>query len=639
MGLLTLVPILGFSAFLARSLRLGHAQALLCAVAAIVLFTYTGGLVGVLWWSALAVCLAGSALLAFELMRRAKTGSLLVPVPMTYGLLILFSALFWLIHGKSEYLYYDEFSHWGVFTKEMLAYDAFWGADTNALHPRYPPGAPLWQYLFNVFRTPTEGTVYLGQFVLLITPFLVLWNRLRWRQVPWILSILALCLLLLTDFGHGVSSLFIDHVLAAWFIGTILCYVADRHRSIGRLAVYSAPLALLALLKGTGFLFALAAAGIIVAITLYDIWRKRSLEIGRGAWQAVAALLILIGPAALGVQAWNVNRDRIDTGHDLQAVGSIARGLSGETGADPAIRAEVTRRFVDVVLHQQLSKNELMRGYHVWSYPIRDLFTDRFRLTTASLFGIYVVWWLVFVRFVLSAESRVTWGITAAGILVTAIGYVGSLYLFYWTTPNERAVLLSSYLRYVHSIALPMALLCFAPLLPAFGQPLHLGDWRLASRRPSVAGSLFAAALAAMYVFETPYLKPIYHRNNIEGLRRQLEPATQIIQRQIGRSSLWVYLPKDMPNRFIGELMQYLLSPTPTTIERSPAFLEQGLADIVARWKDFDYIWFPNGLEPAEATKLESLLGAQSATGRMYRVEPGTSGTVTVSAIELQTDL
>ena len=45
----------------------------------------------------------------------------------------------------------------GIFVKEMLALDGLWTGDTNSMHPRYPPGAPLWQYLFNAFLPPSEG--------------------------------------------------------------------------------------------------------------------------------------------------------------------------------------------------------------------------------------------------------------------------------------------------------------------------------------------------------------------------------------------------------------------------------------------------------------------------------------------------
>src|SRR5688572_29252107 len=261
MGLLTLLPILGFAAFLARKLETTLAVALLHAVSATILVLYAGGLIGVLWWSALAIHLVGVGLLGHELWRLRRNDQL-PQVSIPIAVLVVCVALFWLVHGNSVYLYYDEYAHWGVYLKEMLALDGFWLADTNSMHPRYPPAAPLWQYLFNAFREPSEGTAYLAQFVLLMAPLLVLWERVSWRRAGWLLLILALCVLALTDFGLGVNSLYVDHVIGAWFIGTILCFVADSP-TLRRSAVYALPLATLALLKESSLAFALAAAGIL----------------------------------------------------------------------------------------------------------------------------------------------------------------------------------------------------------------------------------------------------------------------------------------------------------------------------------------------------------------------------------------
>src|SRR5688572_30355901 len=196
MGLLTLLPILGFAAFLARKLETTLAVALLHAVSATILVLYAGGLIGVLWWSALAIHLVGVGLLGHELWRLRRNDRL-PPVSTPIAVLVVCVALFWLVHGNSVYLYYDEYAHWGVYLKEMLALDGFWLADTNSMHPRYPPAAPLWQYLFNVFLLPRESFTYFGQFVLLFAPLLVLWEAIPWRHAMWSVGVLALCVLVL----------------------------------------------------------------------------------------------------------------------------------------------------------------------------------------------------------------------------------------------------------------------------------------------------------------------------------------------------------------------------------------------------------------------------------------------------------
>ena len=71
MGPPTLLALLGLALGLARVARVPHAQAFLFAVAFVILTVYVGALAGVLWWTGLAVHVAGVALLGLEALRLA----------------------------------------------------------------------------------------------------------------------------------------------------------------------------------------------------------------------------------------------------------------------------------------------------------------------------------------------------------------------------------------------------------------------------------------------------------------------------------------------------------------------------------------------------------------------------------------
>ena len=403
MGLVTLLPILGFASLFARMLGTTLSVAMLHAVSAIILVLYVGGLVQSLWWTALAVHLVGIVLLGDELWRLSRNR--IRPKSRYRSRCSLWCmAFFWLVHRDSLYVFYDEYSHWGIYLKEMLALDGFWLADTNSMHPRYPPAAPLWQYLFNVFREPSEGTAYLAQFVLLLTPLLVLWERVAWRQAHWLLLILALCVIAVTNFGLGISSLYVDHVIGAWFIGTILCFVMDSP-ALRRGLVYALPLTTLALLKESSFAFALAAAGILGLLVWLQSWR-RSGRLAASAVRAPLAVVLTILPAVLCLQVWEWNLDRIGVPTDLEAVGGIVSGLTGESEqVDPEQGAEITRRFLEIFSEQQLSNDGVSYQFNAFSYSIRELFTDRYRLSTLGLFMIFSIWWIGLIDFCI-ARSR-----------------------------------------------------------------------------------------------------------------------------------------------------------------------------------------------------------------------------------------
>ena len=405
LGLLTVVSLFGFAVVISRVARVPAAVALLQAMASIILLLYAGALAGVLWWMALAVNVGGAAVLGYEALRAVR-GGVRITIPVPYGLLALLVGVFWLIHGQSEYRMYDEYSHWGIFLKEMLALDAFGPADTSAMHPRYPPAPTLWQYLFSALQTPTEGKAYLAEFVLLIVPLLVLWNEIAWRHVGWIAAILAACVHVIANYGLGVSSLYVDHAPAAWFVGVLIAFVAQPEPVGKRLLVFAAPIAVMALLKDSGLAFALSSVAIIAGLVARREWRESG-ALGRGARSGVAAVLLLSVPALLSVNIWSLNRDRIGAPRDVYSIAGIASGvIGGAATQDDRKVAEITRRFATTFATQQLASDEVTWRFNEFSYGIRGLFTAPLRLTTLGLLLLFGTWFGVLI--VLRSRRRTT---------------------------------------------------------------------------------------------------------------------------------------------------------------------------------------------------------------------------------------
>ena len=606
------------------------AMAMLHSVSAIILVLYVGGLTEALWWTALAVHLVGIGLLGYELWRLRRNGNP-PKVSMPIAVLVLCIALFWLVHRDSLYLDYDEYGHWGIYIREMLALDSFWLADTNSMHPRYPPAAPLWQYLFNVFREPSEGTAYLAQFVLLLTPLLVLWERVTWRQAHWLVLILALGVLALTNFGLGINSLYVDHVIGAWFIGTILCFVMDSP-DLRRGVIYALPLTTLALLKESSFAFSLAAGGALGLLVWVRSW-QRSGHLVTSAGRALFMAVIITLPAVLFLQAWEWNLDRIGAPTEFEAVGGIVSGLTGEREqVDPEQGAEITRRFLEVFTEQQLSNDRVSHEFDAFSYLIRDQFTDRYRLSTLGLFVIFSIWWIGLTIFVLRGSERWTWGIVASCVALTGIAYIFSLYLTYRFAAGEYGLRISSYTRYVHTVALPMLIVSFAPLLPAFRRREQERTWRIAGKLIPAASILALVGCIGLYVFETPYLRPSFQRNAVLDIRQELEPITMAVRSAVGRSSVWLYMPKDQANGFVGRLLQYLLAPTPTHVERDKTFLDRPPGEVLEDWSKFDYVWLPTQLEPEVANRFVDVAGLP-LTERLFVVSTDESGRTRLTPI------
>jgi hypothetical protein len=634
MGALTLLALLGLTLGVGRFARIEHAQAVFLTTSLVILTLYVGSLAEILWWTALAVHLAGIALLglaALQLARKPSTGA----IPLPIGVLALLCAWFLLIHGGDQYFLYDEFAHWGIYIKEMLALDGLWGGETNAMHPRYPPAAPLWQYLFSAFLPPSEARTYFAHFVLLLAPLLVLWNGLRWRQSAWTLAILLLVLVALANFGLGVSTLYVDQHIGAWFLGTLLAAMADRDLASTRIALYALPLAVIALLKDVGLAF--AVAGAIILATLFCHRALASRRRGTALRQTGAAVAVLLAPALLCMQVWSWNRDAAGAAQDPYSVGGIVSGIAKQAaGSESAIDIEIARRLREVFFDQQLSNSAVSWEHNEFTYEIRGLFTDSFRLTTFHLFLLFVFWWVAVAFGVLTAESRTGWLILAAGMLVTASGYVGLLHLSYRFAFDDRGLDLPSYIRYVHVVALPMLLLSFGPLLPAFRERRQDGGWRIRGRFVPQRAALFAAALATLCALETPYLSPILHANPAVPRRASVEPLLVTIRAAVADSRLWIYFPGAKEADFFGRMAQYLLIPTRATVEDAERFLQAEDADtIAAAWRPFDYVWI------AEIPSVEAGIGlarfsAGTARTGLYRVQRSDKDEVRLEPLQAQ---
>ena len=280
--------------------------------------------------------------------------------------------------------------------------------------------------------------------------------------------------------------------------------------------------------------------------------------------------------------AWNVNRDAAGIAVPVDTTSNLAGSLvERDSNFSAEQQNEITRRFIEVLFKQQISKDELSSQYNAFSYQ-----------------------W--------SIASGLTW--------LTAVAYIGVLFMGYRFIANDQNGLhLSSYIRYAHSMLLPLLIVLFAPLVPAFraneGAVVGIGEG-IGIRRTSL---VFAAALGAFLVVETPYLKPAYTTQQPPDLRLQLEPMTLTLRQQIGEAPLWVYFPNNMTNGFIGQLMQFQLSPGRVKIEEDFDALTDDPDAIRAQLADFDYAWFIIQTPEIDAA-IEKLTGDE-VTARIFRIE------------------
>lgn len=620
MPLLSLLPLFGISLTLQRRFELGAAFALMLAVAGWVALAFVGGLAGMLKPVALGIWIVGALLLIVQLpwwvAHLRRDGPEVV-----YVLLPLFCIAFWFVHGDSQYFYYDEYGHWGIYLKDLWALDGFWQADSNARHPRYVPGAPVWQYAFTVFAPRADSSAYLAQFVLLIAPVLVLFEGLGWKRPGWILALTLATVAGLANFGHGVASLYVDHLVSTWFAGVLLVFMLQREPRLARVAALALPLVVLSLLKDAGLAFSLAAAGIISAVLLADRWPKHGAS--RSLAAALACGVLLIAPSFVALGAWSANRDAAGIERETQSLGGVVKGLvAGDQALDDDATAVISARYRHVFLHQQLAKDAVSAQFNAFSFSLMSLYEDRFRVSTASFYLLMALFFLLVLALGKPGDKTLRWSLLAAGALGTAVAYSAVLYLSYLFAFGERGLLVTSYIRYTHSAALSLLLIGVAMLSPAHG--LLSAKARFGRVAVSASGVAMTAVLAWLFVLETPYLRNFTDQNPRLEPRVAAEALMREIRNDIGDRRLWIYFPVDRPNGFLGRLMQFQLAPTPTTVERDAAFIEQPDAALAETLGSYDVLWFPIP-DPNADARIASVLGVELA-GRFVEPAPGADG-------------
>jgi hypothetical protein len=431
--------------------------------------------------------------------------------------------------------------------------------------------------------------------VLLITPLLVLFEKINVRQWFWVPALLSLLALGLSNFGHGIVSLYTDHILSVWYAGVMLQALSSDKTRLLEIGLLSLPLSFILLIKDAGLPLVVSAVFMMTCLLFYRNFReKKNFVLNRKIF-ITTIVLVMIPLMMQG--AWKLNRSMNEVYSAGEGSGLIQALLTGESSFSEQEMQTYRQHFWEVLKDQQLSRNEISQRFNEFGYRLMRLFKEKFKLTLLGLLLLFPLWSMIII--IISDSSRKKeYGMGLGILFLTALAY---LFIMYRTYPLihsvERAQNLVSFLRYAHSISLPMLILGMGLLTPAF-QSLPK---KLLSVLPFGRHTLlYGIGLILLLAFETPYLKPLYTNASIENYpnnialrwRRDTDGITSQIKQTIGASKLWVHLP--IPdNGFLATALRYQMTPVRSTVNRDPEFLKKPGGELTKIWDDYDFLWFP----------------------------------------------
>lgn len=598
--ILALFPILGLALAWKSLTGRGCATGITLSVSSIVIILFISGLAGLLQPISKFLWISGTIILCLYIWKDRNTlqRHLDLPLVLWTGLAVLFLA----VHHNAYFGFYDELSHWGIFVKELYYNDAFWTDGPHIRHPRYVPGPALWTY-FVISPFPySEGSTYFAQFLFLTAPLMLFFERLSWRQCPWAILILGWLAYGLANWGHGIADLHADHIISTWFVGIVLMgiyYSTEKH--LPWLIIL--PLCTLVLIKDAGLFFSVGTAGIILLWSGIKSWQNKGFDFSRlkplALWFACAIALPIIF-----VACWKMERAAQDITRASGTIeGMYDKLIADRTEMDSGLKRTIDARFWEVVFTEHISKGEPSRGFNVFNYVNKEIFTSKVRLlplpmSTALFIVLYSLAALLIIA-MLRPRTRdwLPWTSVYACLLIMTLFIIGVLHNHYTTSPGIGGQTISSYMRYVHSMLLPLAMLIIVPLLPVFNK--HNKNNQNNTSRTTGYFSSKAAMLTlglvilSFYVLDPPYLKPYIQPKTLNSFRAQTMPATQTLIRSLPENSrIWVHFPRQ-DNRFLAWNLQYQLTPLVSYVNNDdPEFLNKPASKIIDEWKEYDYIWF-----------------------------------------------
>ncbi|WP_331774327.1 hypothetical protein [Sulfurospirillum sp. 1612] len=581
-AMISLLPIFGYASIFYIYFRKSVSVSIFFSISAIISVLYIFGMFDVLKYGAYLLFYFGFVLFLF-LALKFQTKMLQAMKSVPFMMFVFCSVIYLYLMKDAHLFFWDEYSHWGAFIKEMYYFDHFYDASSVAANLSYPPGISIWDYFIIKPIGFSEGGLYFAYFLILFSATLMMYERLSFKQIHWIGLIFVVQMVLFADFGHGFSSIYVDHVVGAVFAGLILSFI-DEKFSIKNLYLFIFPLLALNLIKEVGFILDLFFLGFVFIVHIINSSRENQvsyLQSIKNNKKTIATLVILFILVFAAFKAWNIRQESEGIHNNGITMGQIITHMTEPLSPKTEqMEAEISRRFSHVFVSQQVSKNQNSLNYNEFSFGIMPTYKDTLKLTGLGVFFLILLFSIVVYFSTKKSERNLNLIIINLFLIVIFAIHVGLLYLSYRNGFGTGGLRIPSYVRYINTIILPILVVQFSLLLPLFQD------------KSSTMRQFFAmcAILIALIVITKPYMKPLYSQLE-NGFRKNVDLATKnIVSKVPQKKKLFVIFPIKN-NGSLNNILKYSLIPTRATISKA-TFADKTPEQMIEIFSQYDYIWF-----------------------------------------------
>ncbi|WP_373034643.1 hypothetical protein [Sulfurimonas sp.] len=617
-AIISLLPIFGFAALFYINFKKNISVSIFLSITFIITVLFLFGMINFLKYGAYLLFYGGiGLLLLFSVKHKEKMFGALKSVP--FAIYVLSSIAYLYLMKDSQLFFWDEYSHWGAFIKEMSYFNAFYDASSVAAHINYPPGISTWEYFIVLPTGFTEGKLYFAYFLILFSSTLMMYERLNFKQIHWIVLIFASQMILFADFGHWFSSIYVDHVVGAMFAGIVLSYISDKF-TFKEFLLFIFPLVSILLVKEIGLYFGIASIGMMFILEILKVKQrdeKSLLSTIKEKKELVFIFIAILVSLLFILKVWGIRLDSHGISKEGQTISGIAKSLlSDEKVLDSKVEKEVKERFWTVVKYQQLHKEQISLNYNEFSYGLMPKYKQELKLSTIGIFFFFVLMSLLAYCITENKNKKRDLSVISSYMLLITIIYLFILYFSFLVAFGNGALRIPSFVRYMNMSILPLLLIGFSLYLPVF-QGTESFAKKFTNNKIFLSG--LGVILILTFITE-PYFKPLYSQFT-NSFRLQIDKATENILKEIPeKSTIFVIFPVKN-NGSLNNILKYSLIPAKATISDS-SFSSKTSDEMMNTFLKYDYIWFAS-LNQELLNKNRSFFKAESNTNiyTLYKIE------------------
>jgi hypothetical protein len=335
-------------------LRVHPAAALATALMSTSLATYAFGLANLLWLAVPAV--AGTTLIIFMFLSFRSPQEMVAASKVFLSstattLFTCYAIATYLLSRPMLFVFWDEYSHWGLVVKAMFTFDALSPySPAYLIFPSYPPSAATFEYFIAKFSQTWNEADSIWAYQLIFGSLFVTFGRaLTWRRWPRILIFGAVFLLTSVLFFDSFLGIIIEPLLAATFGYALALIWIERGWTQSFFIRLGVALSFLALLKDSGVFLAIIC--LIFLGFFYRVSGKRLNFRDKQTW-SLLSVFIAVGLAYL---SWSITLRITNTHLMFSQPISLSSVWQLLTGTGSEFYRQVTARFNDALFSMHLN--------------------------------------------------------------------------------------------------------------------------------------------------------------------------------------------------------------------------------------------------------------------------------------------